>query len=428
MKSKRLGFAFGILLLAQLATPSVLAAQGRNKQQASYTVIDLGTLGGTFSLAAGLNNRGSVIGDSNLPGDLAHHAFLWRHGIKTDLGTLGGPNSEANFRPSDSDEVVGFAETSNPDPFGEHFCGFGTGLTCPPFLWRDGVMTALPTLGGNDGEATGVNNAGQVVGFVENASLDPTCPPPQVPEVKPVLWEKGEVRELPTLPGDINGQAIAINDKGQIVGGSGGSLICTAISHSVLWQNGTVIDLGNLGGTMNCCAEDINNQGQVVGSSDLPGDTVFHAFLWQNGVMIDLGTLPGDVDSLAFGINNKGQVVGASFDASGNARAFVWQNGVMTDLNALIPSDSSLFLQIAFRAINARGQIAGLAFEKETFDGHAFLLTPTNGGATDESVPPANLSATSERMSESLSEKARMMLRQRLGPRYRIPSLGAPLD
>src|SRR5262249_30236891 len=111
MKSKTLTFAIGIVLLAALTAPGRLTAQ----RQIRYSVIDLGTLGGTFSQAFTINNNGSVVGFATLPGDTAAHAFLWRNGVMTDLGSLGGPLSQASGV-NDQDEVVGFSETSTPDP------------------------------------------------------------------------------------------------------------------------------------------------------------------------------------------------------------------------------------------------------------------------------------------------------------------------
>ena len=376
MKLRKLTSATVITLLASLVLPMQCLAQGNNHKLPRYTVTDLGTLGGTFSLAGGISNSSWVSGQSTLP-DGYQHPTVWRNGVITDLGTLGGLNGWAGWRPSDHGDAGGAAETSTPDPNGEDYCGFGTYLECRPFVWGHGRITALPTLGGNNGDSAGVNNLGQVGGGVENTTIDLTCVVPKgFYEVKAVVWENGKVRELSTFDGDTHSWALAINDRGQMVGQSGN---CNTFTfHALLWQDGRVINLGNLGGTMNNLAVDINNQGQVVGSSNLPGDTTGHGFLWQKGTgMIDLGTLPGDVGGDADGINNLGQIVGGSWDAEGNDRAYLWQNGVMTDLNTLIPPDSPLHLIEATGTINDWGQIAGIALQISTGDVHAFLATPT---------------------------------------------------
>jgi len=394
MKSRTLKSIAAITVFAVLAISLQLTAQEQqpaSTSQIHYSVINLGTLGGSASNGfGGVNNRGWVTGDANLAGDQNEHAFLWRQGVTTDLGTLGGSNSGVAIPVKDDKGlIVGGAQTATVDPLGEFWgaAAFCTAVNCQGwqnlelgFLWQNGVMTALPTLGGNNGEAFGVNNRGQVVGMTETATHDPSCIPPQVLDFKAVIWgpKAGQIQELPVIPGDSIGAALAINDKGQVVGTSG---ICfvpisfAGAAHAVLWQNGSVIDLGGFGGVMNNSGLAINNAGQVVGISDLPGDTTTHAFFWQNGVMTELGTLPEDVFSMANDINSKGQVVGVSCDVNFNCRAFLWENGVMTDLNTLIPPDSPLYLTFG-GGINDRGEIAGSAFDQNTGDAPAFLAIP----------------------------------------------------
>ena len=423
MKSTLLNSIWAVSLLAAVSTPVCVVAQGEQQQPAEhvqhYTITDLGTLeGGTFSQPFFINKYGLVSGSASLP-DGTQHAVLWLEGLMGDIGApgLGGPNSIA-FGDNDKFQSAGEAETSTPDPNGEDFCGFGTHLTCLPFLWQDGVMTPLPTLGGNNGEATAINNRGEVAGFAENSSPDPGCPAPQVLHFKPVIWENGKVNQLHTLGGDPDGVAFMINDNGQAVGASGNCATFNPIDlynlvpvHALLWEKGKAIDLGSLGGTTGQAggniALDINNQGQVVGNSDLPGDTTFHAFLWTRKTrMQDLGTLSGDVNSLSISINDAGSAVGASLDANFNPRAFLWEKGVMTDLNTLVAGDSPLYL-LTGCSINSRGEITGLGLTS-TGETHTYLATPTQGVATSESTSQGVISR------RILSDDARELLQQQL--------------
>jgi len=363
-----------VLLILFTCVVSVQWAQAGKKPY--YTVIDVGTLGGSQAYPVlGVSNSGWVAGYSLLLGDTSWHALVWRNGVMTDLGTLGGPNSETNFNLNQKGDTPGMAETATPDPNGEDWCGFGTYLTCLPFVWRNGVMTPLPTLGGNNGMAQGINNRGQVVGVVQNAIADQNCDP--YGDEEPVIWAKGRAWELPNFPGDLVGAARVINDRGQIIGWSGP---CDTRLHPLLWDHGEVIDLGNLGGGMGYGPMQINNWGQIVGESLLPDQTtadqaIVHAFLWQNGVMSDLGALAGDVGSAATDINNKGQIVGGSWDADGNEKAVVWQKGALTDLNSLIDPNSPLYLLEA-DGINDSGQIVGYAYVYSSGNTDIFLAVP----------------------------------------------------
>jgi probable HAF family extracellular repeat protein len=250
-------------------------------------------------------------------------------------------------------------------------------------------MTALPTLGGNNGVASSANNLGQVVGWAETAVNDPTCVLPQIQQFEAVIWGPGkdQIHQLSPLGTDPDSAATAINDSGQVVGISG---ICQnavgaySATHAVLWQEGQPMDLGNIGGHGWNTPAFINNHGQIVGFANAGGDVVngqltikFHAFLWtQERGMRDLGTLPGDALSEALGVNESGQVVGVSYGAGfSHPRGFLWQNGVMTDLNTLVPAGSTLTLQVA-GDINDRGEITGAAFDSTTKTSPAFLAIP----------------------------------------------------
>ena len=123
------------------------------------------------------------------------------------------------MEPNERGQIVGAAETADIDPLGEGFCSFllmspPTNNVCLPFIWDNGVMTALPTLGGTNGGASQINNRGQIVGTAETTTLDSSCPIQHL-ETEPVIWEKGVIHQLPTLGGDPGGAIDSINDKGK---------------------------------------------------------------------------------------------------------------------------------------------------------------------------------------------------------------------
>jgi probable HAF family extracellular repeat protein len=404
-----------------------------------YTITDLGPLpGGTFSSAAGISENGSIAGSAS-PSDGSQHATLWQREMvrMDDVGMpgLGGLNSAA-FGVNESMQTSGEAGTSDRDPNGEDFCGFQAlgypykGNSCAAFLWQNGTMTKLPTLGGPNGSGTGINNRGDVAGYAENNTKDPACGAPQLLQFKPVLWTNGVAKELPTFPGDLEGGAFGINDSGQVAGSSGTCTTFNATSqvyfqtlHALLWENGETIDLGNLGGTgllgAGNAANAVNGFGWVAGSSDLAGDantTAHHAFLWtKEGGMQDLPPLPGDVLSVALGINDAGQLTGLSIDPTFSVlSAVLWQDGEIFNLNSLVipGADAGLYLQLA-QSINSRGEIVGFA-QTSTGDVHGFLAIPNDGDTTNSMAQYAITRSP-------VSANARRLLAKRL----RLGRLGA---
>jgi len=131
-------------------------------------MLDLGTLGGTSGCAIYLNNRGQVVGYSNLDGDLATHPFLWDRGVIKDLGTLGGSSGVANWI-SDAVEIVGRATYAGDQV--QH-----------AFHWKNGIKTNLGTLPGDPCSfSQAINSKGQIVGESE-----PVCFTPQ--QARAFLW------------------------------------------------------------------------------------------------------------------------------------------------------------------------------------------------------------------------------------------------
>jgi probable HAF family extracellular repeat protein len=383
-----LGLAFAVLIGSVWAQEQSAMQEG-SKTFARYNIFDLGLLGNPPSGPYIISNNGLISGAAaTSAGEM--HAVLWFRGQKFDIGTpgLGGPNSAA-LGVNEFGQSVGQAETSTSNA--EDFCGFNaygfpSSTACRPFLWQDGVMRKLPTLGGDNGFAYSINNRGVVAGIAESDVTDPTagCP---VHQFEPVIWENGKIHPLPPYHGDSDGVAAQVNDKGQVVGASGtcGSFnpntgLYLVENHALLWENGVATDLGNLGGEgglagNHACA--LNSRGQVVGHSELPNDASFHAFLWTRETgMKDLGTLQGDFASLALGINDGGVVVGASIGpAFSTFRAVLWEKGTMTDLNTLVDANPANLYLIQAESINSRGEIIGLAVDGTGLS-HGFLAIP----------------------------------------------------
>ena len=302
-----------------------------------YTITDLGmVVGGTWSNAWGINNAGQVVGTSTLAGGYGR-AYLWTDGAMKDLGSLGGSGGGA-YGVNDLGQVAGVA---------------GTSQYSHAFLWSDGVMTDLGALpGGQSSRAWDINVSGQVVG-------DSTATGGYN---RPFLWSDGVMINLGTLESNKHSYAKGINSLGQVVGSSG--------SHAFLWTEGTMINLDPSSGKRSE-ANAINDSGQIVGASMAWGNG--RACLWDDGVMTNLGVLPDYDVSDAMDINFGGDVVGWSHTSSGDECACLWSDGATIDLNGVIEGDSEWWLQRAM-GINDSGQIVGYGLLNGS--PRAFILTP----------------------------------------------------
>jgi probable HAF family extracellular repeat protein len=396
MKSRTFSTSSALITIVCLVLSFGLSAQTSSRESHThYLVVELGTLGGTASGANAINDRGWAMGLANLPGDATAHATVWIYGKTYDLGTLGGPNSAVGWPAVKNNHgvIVGVSDTADDNPLHEVWsCALAffptpSGKNCRGFVWKDGKMRALPTLGGYNGVATGVNNRGQIVGWAETTYHDPTCTSPQVLQFLGVIYGPGkdQVQALPPYGDDQDSAATAINDKGQVVGISGqcsNAVGGLSAHHAVLWENGVATDIGNFGGIAWNTPTAINNRGQVVGFSDFPGDSAtlrnYHAFVWtKNGGMQDLKTLPGDTRSIAWGINDRGQIVGQSSGGPNGSHAVIWENGVPVDLNSRVPAGSPTLVYA--NDIDDSGEIVGGAFDAKTGNSPGFAAIPIFG-------------------------------------------------
>jgi len=336
-------------VLMALATVCAASAQAG----VSYSVTDIGTLSGKTTATA-LNDLGQVAGYSvTAIGNTV--AFLSSQGAIQSLGTLGGANSYA-YGVNNDGTVVGNASLAT-----------GNALMTHAFSFSNGTMTDIaPAAAGLQlrSYATGINNAGQIVGYTVN---------PDYADMAVFYVSKGATTVMQSpIGGAYYAELSGINNTGVAVGAAGARWPDFNEVHAFTYSLASGASTGTDIAKTDHWASDayaINDNGVVVGSMEV-GNWAPHAFIYANGSFLDLGT-GGKQYSTAKGINNAGQVVGYVYDQGReHSRAFLYANGSMSYLDALVDPTLGLTFESS-NAINQLGQIIANAS-----NGHAYLLSP----------------------------------------------------
>ena len=361
--NKRLSNVVVAAAVCLLVLASTVAGAGGAAPRAAYTVTDLGTLGGANSQAYAINAQGEIAGWAETgavaaDGTPIRWAFHWKGGVMRGLGTLGGEHSAA-FGLNDRGWVVG---TANRVAGGRAAVLWKAGDIVDLGTWRQDHFTS--DIGSTTANA--VNARGQIAGWAV---------PEATGDKKAVVFHRGRMHFPRQF---VEGAAEAINKGGVVAGWSSDP---GEGPFSYVWPGKRTLlgprSRGDYYETWDK-AYGINDRRLVVGTSERG------AYLWRWGLITWLGMLPGHSFSRANDVNNRGRIVGVSGveDWYGGrdytqGRAFLWERGRVFDLNKLIAPGTAWELEEA-RAINDRGQIVGWGFPSGRAAGvrHAFLLTP----------------------------------------------------
>ena len=241
------------------------------------------------------------------------------------------------------------------------------------------TVTDLGSLGLGETVGSAINAAGQVTGYSYLPALVPTpsCPPVYGNNKKTCvehpwhafLYGNGQMTDLGTVGGGNFSSGSAINDSGQVAGGSSTK---NGGSDAFAWNGTKMTDLGGLAplAGSGSRANGINDSGQVAGQYGTSDP--MHAFLSSNGTITGLPEpgFTGGAGCQAGAINGTGQIAGSCQDTSGNAHLVLWHNGTVTDLGTLGTPGSGSFIQAI--SINGSGQIAGTVFTGGTSEGFSY--------------------------------------------------------
>lgn len=307
-----------------------------------YQIMDLGTIGGDFSRAFAINNQNQIVGISNNSGN-RNRPFIWlpssAYGLRAgmnDLGTLPGGDSAQGLAISNNGYVTGWSTVAQG--------------SVRAFLWQNGIMTNIGSLLPDGSSIAAVNSSGQVVATSGGHAF---------------LYD-GQMTDLGTF-GGVQSSASDISESGQVVGTASMPGVTQQAPRAFLWDGHTLNNLGTMYNIGTSSAIALNDRGMIVGMSSSSDGNGMHGFFWENGSWTDL-VFPGGVFANPTGLNNRGQVIGES-----SGGAFLWEKGRMQFLGDLTQNMDG-WNRLEVFGINDAGYIVGEG--SHLGQRRAFLLTP----------------------------------------------------
>lgn len=348
-----------LLSLACLSTAFLNASASEVRYKVTTPFAELNT---PQTIVTGLNSSGNIAGYV-YQNDGTRRAFSYVNGQLSLLPTFGGVNSVANGI-NELNQIVGWSGTLDPS-------------VSHAFIYSGGNdLTEIGSLGGRNSVGYGINNLGQIAGYT-NTTL------PFDNDYGALIASKDAGPSLVNLQQHSGRASFAygINDSGSVVG----TILTANGSSQVFIANGNDVKIIPDGQGINTIGIDINSPGQIVGSA-LQSDGVYHGFFYNGTDTIDLGTLSNEKNvgyglgtpaySGADALNDSGVIIGTYGYAGYGGFGFVYSDGQMSDLTSLVDTSGQDKWQFTPRAINNEGQIVAYGYRTNDYYQSYVLLTP----------------------------------------------------
>jgi probable HAF family extracellular repeat protein len=332
------------------------------------SINNFGQIAGRFDTGGTFTNTNATTGVIQ-PNNLMRQGFIWENGTFTALTSTGVKNGQSDFGAADGATIT--LLTPNVNTISDRGIILGTGDEVRQPIPKPTDRALLWQKNSNGTYSLTINDFGKVESYFFDTNESNLIVGRNIDALefdKPLYVENGIVTGLAELGGD-GGTARGVNESGQIVGyvDSDGILDGVVKNTAILWEKdvNSVYQLTNLGtfGAEQATLRDINNGGQIIGStSNGTGATGSSTpFLLQgDGTFTAIGSLGGNTGSVN-SINEFAEVVGASQIAAGTNHAYVWSNGVLTDLNNLLTApltfNGAVVTLTSATSVNDFGQI-----------------------------------------------------------------------